>query len=607
MNLSSRKKDILVISLALLAVTYSCLPLFKNISKINLNWDWLQMLSYYRADRISLLQYHQAPLRTFYFGGGYPLIANPQDGFLSPFFIPVLIFGEVIGLKINVFLMHIIAALGMYYLTKSVLKYNYAGALFSVFIFCLGGYMHRLLIRGQGYISPLYSFFIPLIFAFFIKSREHRKYLFYSILVLTIMVTQAGLYFLPTVIFLFLFSCAQVFKYEDKRFTFDISYLSNFFIIILFVFLLGAVKILPMLELLRQNPRLAEGYTAYSQNQDLVLNIYKAFMTHQMNLPDPWQWRYFYVGYLPIIFSLLSFIIFWRETKKYLFLLIVFMLLSFGAHTSLDLFKLVSGLPIFSSIYHPTRYFVPFVIFILAVTSGQFFSLPEKLKKKLINPILAMAIIITVIDLLRVNTAAGEAFPITIPQPKSQLSLFYVQNLHASGQYGPVSEKIPVLRSWEMTRPTQYELMLQNIGKINWYGNIHLGEYAAPKYYVDWNGEDSLDPKGYTWGLNPEYRGEIYFLNNPDNKAEFSYFGPNKIIVKVNVVRPDVLVINQNYDKYWKSDYANTINHNGLLAIKLDKTGDSEIKFNYVPVSFYLGLAVSLGTVILIVYWFLRI
>lgn len=596
-------KDISVIFLIILIVTLSCLPLFKNIHNINLNWDWLQMLSYYRAARQSILEYHQFPLRTYYFGGGYPLLANPQDGSLNPFLIPVLIFGERVGLKINVFLAHLIGSLGMYYLTRYVLGYNYLGALFSSFVFCLGGHLHRLLIRGQDYVSTFYCFFIPLFLAFFIKSRDNKKYLFYSVFILTIIVSQAGLYFAPILLFIFLFTFLEAFKYKNKRFVFEHSYLKNFFVIVLFTFLLGTVKILPMLELLRQNPRYMSNYNPFWG--PLLPSIYRAFLVHQRNFPFIGQhWNYFYLGYIPVILSIFGFLVYWQKNKRYFILLIIFMLLGFGTHTRLDLFRLFWLLPVFHSIEAPTRYFVPVIIFIIALTSGSIFLIQQKLKTKFITPTLILITIFTVADLFLTNSTTEESFPLAIPKYTEQKYFFPVRNSRPGDKVSPLIPKEMFLtRSWEWTRPTQYELMLQNIGKINWYGNIHLGEYVIPKYYIDWNGVNSPDLKNYAWYLNPGYKGEIYFLNNPNNKAELQYFSPNKIIAKVSLLEPDTLIINQNYDKSWKSNLRVAKSYDGLLAIDLDKKGNYLVKFIYVPLSFYLGLGGSLITLIFVIFY----
>ena len=41
------------------------------------------------------------PLWCPFVGGGYPIFAHPADDSLTPFAVPVLLFGEILGVKIN--------------------------------------------------------------------------------------------------------------------------------------------------------------------------------------------------------------------------------------------------------------------------------------------------------------------------------------------------------------------------------------------------------------------------------------------------------------------------------------------------------------------------
>ncbi len=355
-----------------------------------------------------------------------------------------------------------------------------------------------------------------------------------------------------------------------------------------------------MLELLKQNSRSMDVYIPFLR--PLLPNLYKAFLVHQKNFPLASQhWNYFYLGYVPIISSFLSFLIYWQNTKKYFILLIIFAFLSFGAHTRLDLFGLLWHLPIFHSIENPNGYFIPLVIFLIALTSGQLFSIRQKIKLSLLTLIFVLTAIFTTLDLFLANSVNECSFSILAPKHIKQASFFSVKNSGPVNRANPlIQENTYLWRYWEREKHTQYELMLWNIGKINWYGNIHLGEYAVPKYYIYWNGIEFLKPENYTWILNPEYRGEVYFLKNIGNKAAFQYFSPNKIIAQVNLTTPDTLIINQNFDKYWKSGLLTPVNHNGLLAIKLDRKGSYTIEFVYVPLSFYLGLGISFITFIFI-------
>src|SRR3989338_9704210 len=71
------------------------------------NWvlyDWDQHLFYHASPRIGILDYGQFPLWNAHYCGGNPLLANPHSAFLSPFFLHVLLFGAVAGLKLQAIL-----------------------------------------------------------------------------------------------------------------------------------------------------------------------------------------------------------------------------------------------------------------------------------------------------------------------------------------------------------------------------------------------------------------------------------------------------------------------------------------------------------------------
>ncbi len=602
-----KNKDKLAVILIALVLLLSCLPLFKDIHNINLNWDWLQHLGFARASRQAILEYGQLPLRTPYFNGGYPLFGHPLENTLNAVFLPILIFGETAGLKINIFLFHLLGGLGMYYLSRRCLNFTYLGALFSVFVFALGGNLHRLLISGIAYYPQATYFFIPLLIALLIRSRDSKKHLIYLVAALAILRFSVSIF-----LFIFLFSVLEAIRSAKRKAAFDLCYIKNFFIAISLAFLLGAAKNFALLELLRQNPRPVDSYLPFwgplSLSAPLMPNLFHAFFVHYRNFAS-WgmHWNYLYLGYLPVIFALLSSVVYWKKTKRFFMLLVIFALLSFGANTRLDIFRYLWPLPFFRSIEAPTRHFIPFVIFLIAVLSGQIFSAAEKIKFRFAGPALFLALSFTTADLFVTNGIRQPAFGHPVPQPVLSSPFFQVKNSEPGRQVSPfVPKNIFAVRSWEWTRPSSYELMLRNIGKLNAYTMIYLGEYAAPKYYIEWNGMDSMEPQNYMWRLNPDYRGEVYFLNHPQNTAEFTLFSPNKIVAKVSVAHPDTLVINQNFDKSWRSSLSKPVDHQGLLAVELDKEGEYSVTFTYVPLIFYLGLCVSLASLVFLVYWWMR-
>ncbi len=588
------RKDIFAVFLILLVISASCLPLFINIQNINLDFDWLQMASYYHFARQCILEFHELPLWAHYFGGGYPVIANPQEGTLNPFVIPPLVFGEIAGLKINVLLAHFIAAFGMYYLTRKVLKYHYLGALFSTFAFTLGGYMHRLLIRGQDYIPSFYFFFLPLLLALFLKARQDKRFLIYAAFVLSIVLSQAGLYFAPIALFIFLF----VLLASDGK------PLKDFFIICVLALFLGAVKILPMIEILRQNPRIMESYNPFWP--PIWEGIYKGFFVTPgfQQFPGA-HWKYFYLGYVPVTLALLSFLFYWRQTRRFFVLFVIFFLFSFFAKTRLDLFWFLSRLPAFHSIEAPMRYFLPPVIFLIALCAGRNFDYCDKVKNKVVLVLFAVVPIFVTADLFKVNSTTEISFIYQAPAPSLQKDFFTVKNSRMGNKVSPYIPKTMFLtRAWEWTRPTQYELMLQNIGKVNWYGNVHLKENAVPKYFIDWNNKDSFDAQNLVWRLNPDYKGEVWFLSSPaNNTARMKQMSPNRMLIEVNVAEvQDTLIINQNYDRDWRANILGLrATEDGLLALPLGQKGAYEVRLVYVPKIFYIGFFISLATLIALI------
>jgi len=92
---------------------------------------------------------------------------------------------------------------------------------------------------------------------------------------------------------------------------------------------------------------------------------------------------------------------------------------------------------------------------------------------------------------------------------------------------------------------------------------------------------------------NPDYKGEVFFLN-AENTAELIEISPDLIEVKVKIVKPDRLIVNQNFDSSWTTNLGELDNDHGLISVKFDAPTDDLIRLEYVPKMFYFGLGLSL-------------
>ena len=69
------------------------------------------------------------------------------------------------------------------------------------------------------------------------------------------------------------------------------------------------------------------------------------------------------------------------------------------------------------------------------------------------------------------------------------------------------------------------------------------------------------------------------------------------ISIAVDLKKPDILIINQNYHSDWYTDQGELFNKNGLIALRLDQTGVYQIHLRYYSRSFYLGLVITVFSV----------
>src|SRR3989344_6023062 len=78
--------------------------------------DWDQRYVYAESSRRSILDYKQLPLWNAYHCGGMTQIGNPQNDFLSPAFLLIILFGPVVGYKLLFLLYLFVGLTGFYYL-----------------------------------------------------------------------------------------------------------------------------------------------------------------------------------------------------------------------------------------------------------------------------------------------------------------------------------------------------------------------------------------------------------------------------------------------------------------------------------------------------------
>ena len=160
-SIADRRPLYVILFFAVIAFVFA-LPVFYHLN----NWgilDWDQHLFYHAAPRITLLEYGQFPLWNPYYCGGTVLLANPQSRLLSPSFLLILLFGEVVGIKIDIWLHLVVGLLGTYALARHY-QLSSPFAMMASFVFMLSSmYALNLTVGMTWFLSVAY---LPWVFLF---------------------------------------------------------------------------------------------------------------------------------------------------------------------------------------------------------------------------------------------------------------------------------------------------------------------------------------------------------------------------------------------------------------------------------------------------------
>jgi len=574
------KQELIALFIFFIISLLFVLPIFQNIK----NWgihDWDQHLMYQGVPRKTILEFKQFPLWNPYYCGGSVMLGNPQSSFLNPLFIFVLIFGELVGLKIAILIFLLTGLFGMFLLSR-YLKISLISSYLSAFLFMLSGiYAMRLSI---GHTTWAQVALIPYIFLFYLKSIKQIKYVFLSALFMTFIFLGGGLYPLVFImLFLIFYSVFMTIKEWKKS---KIVYLKNILIIFLLFILFSSIKLAPMLEFTKEHSYVKVGF----QNNDFekitealtfrdVISRLDYMYDYSINGHGiVWGWHeyHYYIGFLPLLLFLMGSFFLFRKEWPLILIAVIFFFIAWGNNSIINIWGILRQLPFISDLHGSSRFLTMF-IFSFALIIGKFTSIFEnkriffRFKERKINIwnlILIFFVLIIFVDLFLVNS---QLFKYT----------FVVEPLKIEKQ-----EFIQVTGDKEKS---QYPLFLANLGLVNCFERAKPKLEAIPKF----------DTK--TGAFYKNYIGEAYILEK--NKTQkITYFSPNKIKIKTD--ESGTLVLNQNYIEGWKVKNKKVKNINGLIGVNTDK--GQEIVFYYLPNSFVFGSFITIFSLILGIFFFYR-
>jgi len=594
MNSESFKKHLpILIAAAVIAVLFS-MPLFAHLDYWGIQ-DWDAFLARSSVSRASLLQYGQFPLWNPYSMGGMPHLAQPETNILSLPFLCELIFGVLLGNRINIVLHLFIGLTGAYYLARHYRLSLPASALVA-FVFMLSS-MYTLPVT-MGMVSAYAIGYMPWAFLFYLKAHDDIAHALAAAGVLALMWLAGGIYpFCLTVLFFGTYSgLAVVFgEYRIK------TAAKALCLIGVLSFLLGAVKFLPSIEFTSQFPRESDLYCGFS----LEALTYGLFARDQTIAAindkgsEPGFLHGFthnideigmYIGLLPFALFLIGFCCRLKRYRVLASCLLLFLWLAFGYRSEpLSLWALVHKIPPYNIMRTAERFRYVFLLCLSLFAGLGLQALSQWLtilfrSERWSNRIAYVVTALVLVDLFVVcSPVSKDAFlipPLPIPANESFIQMKGFQPYDINGIVTPDSNDN------YQSFGAEFPAFLANAGTVVAYESMPLPTKAIPIG-------------------SPDYRGEV-FLSGTEGTARYRLWSPNRLIVEVKAQGEGFVVVNQNFYKNWHAKGGpEPVPVNGLLAVKVNPQ-ISTVELYYLPTTFVVGAILSAGSLTGMLCWLLR-
>ncbi|PKK84035.1 MAG: hypothetical protein CVT49_05255 [candidate division Zixibacteria bacterium HGW-Zixibacteria-1] len=513
--------------------------------------DWELFTLMAAVPQQTILHYHQFPFWNPYIGGGNILFPHPEVGILSPFFLLMLIFGAVGGLKLQVLVAYFLGFYGSYLFARK-LGISEVGSYLVSFVYFGSSYFA--LHFSIGHIPFTHFCFLPWFIYFILKVDENWKYIFSAALCIALIIigNGAAVPLLYTCFFAGLFFL--LYSFEKKKPTYFKTYLGAIIIGVL----LAAVKFIPMYHYLSQNQ-----WEGMAEDTTLWAIIPKAFFSFNQEIfrlaaPDQyWGWHEYgaYISPLVVILALTGLLLSFKKCRIWLVLMLFFFIFGPGHFSDFSLWGLMHHLPGFSSIRSPARAF-QFVILAVAVISA--FGLDGvllRLKLSMFSKKLmagALVVIIIAVNFF-VNLPALKSIAYKKP-PMAQYNNEFQQ---------VIGDKFKI-----------YDLFLENKGSLvaPW-----LSAYKDSRGIVAENNQVFME-----------------YITRGQATISHWIYTPNRVDYDIAPAIAGTIVFSIGFDEGWySSDSRRLFETNGLVSTDF-LTSDRHITLRYRTPYFYSGLILSL-------------
>jgi len=571
-------------------VILATLPVIRSGELLAYNNDFFQFVSRHELLRQEILEHWRIPQRTHFYGGGFPLIGDPEDAGFNPLVVGLtLALGSVSAIKWLGILAMIVGALSVYLLARRALCLPPLPAFGAAAFYGLSTWLPVRMEDGNP--NEIYAYLLPACLLCLARMHAGRRYLVGLILLFALTLSNGKFTLIVNAMVLLLLCCLHALSRQGVWYDPDRSGSAAWkpvkwlLLALMATTVLMAFRILPTVDLF--------GGVSGMSNMNLTLNDthrYKPVgsMTYSVGryLVQALDWNgafkerhlplWMFFGWVPLLLALLGTLAAWGRAWPWVVAALLFAWLSMADRAPVDLFVWLHKLPLFNTVSRPGKYFAPPVLLCVVVLAA--FGM-DRLLRGFRSPRTRVGVGALVLALgiapmfQRVAWVSAQSYTYQMPVPKPWPEA-------AQGYFQVQSRNLPIWRAGPPESLAHVNLA-RGIGTIDWYTGVRYPNHAAPKYLVERDGS-------YT--ANPAYRGECFWLDSGEVLP--CQLSSHRITVSAGTPQPRTLVVNQNFHADWRVPAGTVMAQEGLLAVRVP-AGSETVELRYRSSAWVAGLWIS--------------
>ncbi|MCP4872387.1 MAG: hypothetical protein GY898_27120 [Proteobacteria bacterium] len=553
--------------------------------------DWLEVAKLDFYARKSLLEWGQIPWWNPLLAGGTPQFSHPSDGTAGPMILPSLLVGETLGMKLNLLLVALAGALGVLLLLRRVIGVSPAAAAVGAVAYAWSGWLPSR--AAVGFYESCLMAAWPIVLALWLmpgEIKERRRRWAVAAVIVWALAVQLQLALPVLVLFMIVIAATAAVQRRLAKKPIDKQNPAAGLTILALGGLLGAIKFLPMLDLLgrgdfreaRLYPTHPDAwYRSFDQLWYALFHRVPAVPLYDADgAPRVQEYMTLQPGLGALVLAAFGAVVVarrWRIHKATPFLVAgaLFLYLSFGPWAPLDAFRGIRLLPLFGSMRGPLRYFNYPILLMICLLAGvgmhQAGALLRHRKRAL--------------------WAAGIAVLLCLPASLDSRSLYRSSFLYAA-------ETLPTPTLWRSEGLSTRSGARSPTLNLRKYGNVRRGVPTIyvpedipmevpllPAVWIEADGKTTPEPK---------YIGEAWVLDATAGRAEVVAWRGAELETAHTLTRPATVVLNQNtWDGWTCGDRAVTA-HAGRLAFEAPAGEGLTTTCRWRPPGLAVGASLSL-------------